>query len=164
MRIKGKKFIYQVKKVRLPNGVTASLEMIRHPGAALIAPFLSPGKMIFLRQYRAVLKRYLWELPAGTLNALETPLACARRELAEETGYRAGRITRLGRIYPVPGYSDEVIHLYRAERLAPRRAVQDPDEIITPMTLTRRQARDAVTAGRIRDAKTICALALCGWL
>lgn len=164
MKIKGKKFVYQVKKVRLPNGATTSLEMITHPGAALIVPFLSPDKVIFLRQYRAVLGQYLLELPAGTLDPAEAPLACARRELTEETGYRAGRITRLGQIYPVPGYSTETIHIYRAERLTPCHAEKDADEIITLKVLTRRQAQDGVARGRIRDAKTICALALCGWL
>jgi ADP-ribose pyrophosphatase len=160
MKIKGKKLTYIRERRRLPNGVVTNLEMIEHPGAALIVPFLSKDKVIFLRQYRAVLRRYLYELPAGTLSRRETPLACARRELPEEAGYAAGCFTYLGKIHPVPGYSTEVIHIFKAEKLAPQKAQKDFDEIIRAVVLSRRQIRQLFNQHKIVDAKTICALAM----
>jgi len=162
MRIKGKKFVYIREKRRLPNGVVTNLEMIEHPGAALIIPFLAPDKVIFLKQYRAVLRRYLYELPAGTLSKRETPLACARRELPEETGYAAQQFKYLGKIHPVPGYSTEVIHIFQAARLTPRAAEKDFDEIIRTVVLSRSQIRRLFRTRKIVDAKTICALAMAG--
>ena len=162
MRIQGKKFTYIQKQQRLPNGVVTRMEMIEHPGAALIVPFLSPNKIIFLRQYRAVMKKVLYELPAGTTSPGESPLACARRELPEETGYSARKIKKAGFIYPVPGYSTEVIHIFMAEGLKPQKAEKDFDEIIQTVVLSRAQVRRLFRQGKIHDAKTICALAFCG--
>lgn len=136
--------------------------MIEHPGAALIVPFLSSDRIVFLRQYRVVMKKELYELPAGTKDKGESPLACARRELPEETGYSARKIKKLGFIYPVPGYSTEVIHIFKAEGLKPQKAEQDFDEIIRTVVLSRAQVRKLFRQGKIHDAKTICALAFCG--
>ena len=84
-RIKGKKIIFSVVKRKLPTGKTAVLDLIEHPGAGLIVPFLAKDKVIFLRQYRAVFGAYLYELPAGTLDKSESALVCVKRELVEET-------------------------------------------------------------------------------
>ena len=164
MKFQGKKFSFAVIKKKLPNGRYADVDVIEHPGAVVIVPFLSRDTVIFLHQYRPVLGRYLLELPAGTLDKDEQPLACARRELIEETDHKAGVFTRLGKIYPVPGYSTEVIHIFKAEKLAPQAGTKDPDEIIRTKPLRKSAVRKLFRYGGITDAKTIAALSLCGWL
>ncbi len=151
-----------VAKERLPNGYVATFEMIKHPGAALIVPFLTKDKIIILRQLRPVIKSYIYELPAGTLGTGESPLSCARREIIEETGYSAKKFTFLGSIYPVPGYSTEKIAIYKAEGLRKERRLAEMDEVIHPRTFTRLEIRRLFRRGRIVDAKTICGLAMCG--
>ena len=103
--------------VKLPNGHTVRISFIEHPGAVIIVPLLPDGKVVLMRQYRPALKKYIYELPAGTIDPKEAPLVCARRELLEETGYKAKQFKRLGQIYPVPGYSTEIIHIFRAGSL-----------------------------------------------
>ena len=152
------------RTVRLPNGNTIHLELVDHPGAVLIAPFLTRDKVILLRQFRAVINSYIFELPAGTLEKGEQPLACARREIIEETGYSAKKFTRLGIIYPVPGYSTEKITLYKAEELTERGIACEPDDVIETLVVTKKMVREFFAAGKIIDAKTICAFAHCGWL
>ena len=162
MRIQGKKFTYVKQRRTLPNGIVTQIEMIEYPSAALIVPFLSADRIIFLKQFRVVLGKTLYELPAGTADRGESALACARRELPEETGYAAKKITRLGHIYPVPGYSTEVIHIFKAQQLFPRKADKDFDEIIQTVILTRAEIRKLFRQKKITDGKTICALAFCG--
>ncbi|HTY45913.1 MAG TPA: NUDIX hydrolase [Patescibacteria group bacterium] len=164
IRFKGKLISLFTEARRLPNGTRVRLEIIRHPGASLIVPFLNKDRIILLRQFRPVVNAYLYELPAGTLNKNETPLECARREVAEETGYRASRLRRLGFIYPVPGYSTEKITIYKAEGLIRQESCPEADEVIKTLSVSGRQVRSLFKKGRIIDAKTICALALCGWL
>ena len=153
-----------VKKETLPNGYRATFEMIRHPGAALVAPLLSRDRMILLRQLRPVIGAYIYELVAGTLGRGESPLACARREIIEETGFSASKFTRLGSIYPVPGYSTEKIVIFKAEGLKKVERRPEEDEVIETCVFTRAEVRKLLKSGRIVDAKTICALAMCGWL
>ncbi len=164
MKVKGKKYTFLVREAKLPDGRTTRVEMIEHPGAALIIPFITSRKIIMLRQYRAVLGSYLYELPAGTLEKGEKPLSCAQRELAEETGYGAKKLTRLGKIIPVPGYSDEVIHIFKAEGLTRQDAVKDVDEIIQTFLMSRQEVLNQFRKGKVVDGKTICALAFCRWL
>lgn len=161
---KGKLINLAAMTVRLPNKFIAHLEVITHPGAALVVPFLSKDKIILLRQLRPVIGAYLYELPAGTLKKNETALCCGRREIVEETGYRAKRFTRLGYIYPVPGYSTEKIVIFKAEGLSKKNAQADKDEIIQSLIVTRKQLKVMFAKGKIVDAKSICALTLCGWL
>ena len=108
-----------IDTVRFPNGSTGELEMIRHPGASAVIPFLSdPGgddpQILLIRQYRYAAERYLYEVPAGRLDAGEAPDACARRELKEETGCEAERVEHLTTIYTTPGFTDEKIHVFLA--------------------------------------------------
>ncbi len=152
------------RKQRLPNGRTAELELIEHPGAVLIIPFLDKERIIMLRQYRAVIDTYMYELPAGTLEKKEKHIACAHRELREETGYAAAKIRKLGLIYPAPGYTTEKIVIFRAEGLKESPLDQDKDEIITSKILSVKQIRSLFAKKKIVDAKTICALAFCGVL
>jgi ADP-ribose pyrophosphatase len=161
---KGKLLEVLVRKRRLPNGYLATFETIKHPGAALIVPFLSKNKIIMLRQLRPVINRYIYELPAGTLNKAESALACARREIVEETGYYAKKLTIIGKIYPVPGYSTERIIIYKAQGLKRKERRTEQDEVIKSHIFTKRQIRRLFKNGKIVDAKTIAALAFCGWL
>ena len=161
---KGRVFSLFKQKRRLPNGYLATLDIIEHPGAVLIIPFLKPGELIMLKQFRPVLNKYLFELPAGTRDISETPLACAHRELIEETGYAAKKMTLLGKIYPVPGYSTEKILIYRAKGLKPEKRAGDKDEIIKSNIFTKKETKKLFKTGKITDAKTISALALCHWL
>lgn len=164
MRIKGKKFTYVQEFVRLPSGMRVRLEKVIHPGAVVLVPFLKPSLIVFIRQYRATLKKYIYELPAGTLEPGESRLACAKRELAEETSYQARRFMYKGFIYPVPGYSTEVIHIYAAYDLACAAAQKDDDELLEPVVLSRAQAQRMFREGKIVDGKTVCALTFCGVL
>ena len=151
------KLIKVVTKTRLlPNGRRANLEIVEHPGAVLIVPFLDANRLILIHQFRPVLNTYLYELPAGTLNPGERPLACAGRELIEETGYRAGKLTKIGKIFPVPGYSTEVITLFKAENLKRTKQIaqKDLDEVIEVRPMTRGQIKNLFRRGRINDAKT----------
>ncbi len=161
---KGKLLKVYVKKLRLPNGYLATYEMIRHPGAALIVPFLTSDKIIMLKQLRPVVGAYIYELPAGTLDKNELPLSCARREIIEETGYAAKRFKLLGKIFPVPGYSTEKIFIYKAEGLKKADHHPEEDEVIETCVLSRAGVKKLFKTGKIVDAKTIAALAFCGWI
>lgn len=161
---KGKLINLAIKKVRLPNGYLACLEIIKHAGAALIIPFLTEEKIILLRQFRPVINSYLYEFPAGTLKRGELPLSCARREILEETGYTAKKLTFLGKIYPVPGYSTEKIFIYKAQKLKKQLRCTEEDEIIESLVVTKARLRKLFKSGKIVDAKTICALSMCGLL
>lgn len=152
------------EKVLLPNGTGVILDKIIHPGAVLIVPFVSDDKIVLLRQYRPVIGKYLYEFPAGTLKPGEPLLECARRELLEETGYTAFALEKIGVIYPVPGYSTEKITIFKATGLAPGRRHAEPDEIITIRILSKSQLRSLLEKGAMNDAKTICALSMCGRL
>ena len=149
---------------RLPNGFSAKVEIIEHPGAVVIVPFISSDKIILLHQYRPTIKQFLYELPAGTLKTGEKPLPCAQRELIEETGYRGARFTQLGQVYPVPGYSTEIMTIYSAHTLSPAYAPGDADEVIRVKIFTKLQLKKLFKSGKIKDAKTICGLTMCGIL
>lgn len=148
----------------LPNGYKAALEVIKHPGAALIVPFIGNNRIIMLKQYRPVINSYIYELPAGTLDRNEKPSECAKREIIEETSYKAGSIKRLGAIYPAPGYTTEKIVIFKAEKLQKVNAPCEADEIIKTHIFTKTEVKKLFKKGQIVDAKTICALSLCGWL
>ena len=150
--------------VKLPNGRTVRITLIKHPGAVIIAPFLNKDTVVMMRQFRPALKKYIYELPAGTLDPNESLATCAHRELLEETGLKAKKLTKLGSIYPVPGYSTEIIHLFKAEQLTMTQAQPEEYEVIETMPMTRLQVRQLMAKGKLMDAKTICTLAFCGWL
>ena len=127
---RGRVFDFYAENVTLPNGVTMEMEIIRHPGAAAIVTLMRDHSVLLLKQYRHAVGGFIWEIPAGTLDADEAPRACAERELTEETGYVARQWERLGEITPLPAYSDERIHLFMATDLVRSAQNLDEDELL----------------------------------
>ena len=147
-------------RVLLPNGGTTELEMVRHPGAAAVVPFITDQEILLVRQFRYAAQGFIYEVPAGTLHQGEAPEACAAREVQEEVGHRAGTLQHLASIYTTPGFTDEVIHLYTARDLEPAAQKLDHDEVLTVERLPFAEALRMIHDGRIVDAKSICALML----
>lgn len=144
----------------LPDGRQVELEVIRHPGAAAVVPVHEDGQVTLIRQWRHAGGGLHVEVPAGLLEANESPENCARRELDEETQLTAGRLDALGPIYTTPGFTDERIHLFLARDLQPGTGRPDGDEYIRPFRVPLPEALVMTTDGRITDGKTICALHL----
>jgi ADP-ribose pyrophosphatase len=162
---RGRVFELVRENVTLENGTTTDVEYIEHPGAAAMVPFLDDNRILLLKQYRHALKKYIWEIPAGTLDPREEIIDCARRELVEETGYSAGQWHRLGEITPVPGYSDERIHIYLAGELQPAAQDLDADEVIQVQKVDFKKALEMIGSGQIQDAKSIAGLFMASsWL
>lgn len=149
-----------IDTVTLPNGATVDLEVIRHPGAAAVVPLDWNGDVLLIRQYRHAAGGYIYEVPAGKLDAGEPPEVCAARELIEEAGVEAGQIDRLGSILTTPGFTDEVIHLYLARDLARAPQKLEADEVLTVERVPFARALAMCSDGSIRDAKSMCALFL----
>ena len=144
-----------VDAVELPGGRPGQREYVKHPGGVCVAPLTEDGALLFVRQFRYPYGRVLLELPAGKLTPGEDPLACGRRELKEETGATAAEYISLGTLYPSPGYTNEVIHLYAARGLTMGDACPDEDEFLEPEKIPLEEAVRMVLEGEIADAKTI---------
>jgi ADP-ribose pyrophosphatase len=149
--------------VRFPDDSTGRLEMLRHPGASAVVPFLDDPRgpdprVLLLRQFRHAADGFIWEVPAGRLDAGEAPEACARRELEEETGMRAGTLERLTTIYTTPGFTDERIHLFLAHGLEVGAHRREADEFMEVHPLRWSAVLALVRAGEIQDAKTLTTL------
>lgn len=142
----------------LPGGRQATLESIRHPGAAAALPFLPDGRVLLVRQYRHAMGGLILEVPAGKLDPGESPDTCAAREVEEEVGYRVGALTLLGSVFTTPGFTDEVIWLYEAHDLTATRTAHESDEVIEVLTWDFAEAVRAVSDGRIRDGKSVAAI------
>ena len=149
--------------VRFPDDSVGQLEILRHPGAAAVVPFLDPPRdpdprVVLIRQFRHAADGFIWEVPAGRLDSGESPEHCARRELEEETGMRAARLERLTTIYTTPGFTDERIHLFLAEELEPGAEHREADEFMELHTLRWSEVLRLVEQGEIVDGKTLVAL------
>lgn len=153
----GKVISLQVDHVKLPNGQTATREIVKHPGAVGIMA-LHDDKLLVVEQYRKSLERSLVEIPAGKLEQGEEPLEAARRELQEETGYTCSTMKHVCSFYTSPGFADEILHLYAAEGLTKGEASLDEDEFLDCDSLTLDEALLYIAEGQIRDAKTIAAV------
>ena len=152
-----------VDTVRFPDGTTGTLEMIRHPGASAVLPFLSDPsgddpELLLIRQYRYAADGFVYEIPAGRLDAGEAPEACAHRELLEETGCRATRMEHLCTFYTTPGFTDEKIHAFMASELTRGEAQLEADEFVELKPVTLSRALEMVRDGEIVDAKTALTL------
>ncbi len=149
--------------VRFPNDSEGQLEMLRHPGASAVVPFVDPPReadprVVLIRQFRHAADGFIWEVPAGRLDAGESPETCARRELEEETGMRARRLERLTTIYTTPGFTDERIHLFLAEGLDAGAEQREADEFMELHTLRWSRVLDMVERGEIVDGKTLISI------
>jgi len=147
-----------VDTVTLPNGLTVNLEVVRHPGAAAVVPLKDDGTVFLIRQFRHAAGGFIYEIPAGKLNPGEDPAACAARELEEEIGYRAGKLELLSSIFTAPGFTDEVIHVYKATGLTTGRQQLDRDEVLDVIEMPLQEAMRMIETGAIRDAKSIVGL------
>lgn len=159
----GRTIHVDVDTVRFPDGKTGELEMVRHPGAAAIVPFLSDPtgddpQILLLRQYRYAADGFVYEIPAGKLDEGEDPAVCASRELLEETGCTAERLERLTTIYTTPGFTDERIHLFMATGLTTGDTAHEEHEFISIERFTLSQALEMIERGEIMDGKTVCGL------
>ena len=149
--------------VRFPDGSTGQLEMLRHPGASAVVPFLDDPRgpdprVLLLRQFRHAADSFIWEIPAGRLDPGESPEVCARRELEEETGMRAGGLERLTTIYTTPGFTDERIHLFLARDLTAGSHRREADEFMEVHTVRWSEVGQLIRSGAIQDAKTLTTL------
>lgn len=155
---RGRVFEVWSEGVALPSGRRARREVVRHPGSVAVLSVGPGGRVLLLRQFRHAVGGVIWEIPAGTLEPGERPAVCARRELLEETGYRARRWKKLTTIYPSPGILDERLHLYAAWDLTRGTSRPQADEDIVCRWVSMARALSMVRSGRLADAKSICAL------
>jgi ADP-ribose pyrophosphatase len=159
---KGKVFSVDRDQVRMPNGRTVSVDVVRHSKSVVLLPVPEPGKVILIRQYRYPVNAFLWELPAGSVDEGESPDEAARRECHEEIGLVPSTVVRLSAMLPTPGYCDEEMIFYRVaglEKTAEQAAV-DEDEDIDAQVFELREARDMIRRGEIVDMKTVLGLGL----
>jgi ADP-ribose pyrophosphatase len=149
-------------RVRLPHGPTVVLDVVRHRGSVVMIPEPAPGRVLLVRQYRYAIGRWIWELPAGSLEPGERPDRAARRECAEEIGLVPGRIARVADLFPTPGFCDERMIFYRCLdlRRPARAAVVDEDEDLEPREFTRRELDRMIRDGDIVDMKTVVGLTM----
>ena len=155
---KGRIVHLRLEEVTLPNGVTITLEMVRHPGAAAIVALDENDGVRLIRQFRHAAGGFIWEIPAGVLHPGEEPAACAARELREETGLVAEEFLRLGSILATPGFCDERVHLFLARGLTEVGQELEFDEVLTVTRVPLADALAMIHSGEIEDAKSIAAL------
>jgi ADP-ribose pyrophosphatase len=158
----GRIFDVHVDRVRLPIGREIDLEVVRHPRSVVLLPMAAADQLVLVRQYRYPVDRWLWELPAGSLDPGEEPEAAALRECHEEIGKTATRATFLGSFFPTPGFCDEEMYFYRLEDLREPTspAVQDEDELLEPQVFGLDELRGMVLTGEITDMKTVVGIGL----
>jgi ADP-ribose pyrophosphatase len=159
----GKVINVDVDTVRFPNGKTGELEMVRHPGASAVVPFLTDPhgadpQIMLIRQFRHAADGFIYEIPAGKLDGDEDPKVCAERELREETGCSAGRIEHLCTFYTTPGFTDERIHAFMAYELTRGNAAQEQDEFMSMEPTPMSRALEMIRSGELNDAKSALAI------
>lgn len=158
----GKVFSVDRDAVRMPNGRSVIVDVVRHAQSVVLVPVPEPGKVILVRQYRYPVNAFLWELPAGSVDEGETPDQAARRECHEEIGLVPATVVRLSAMYPTPGYCDEQMIFFRVSSLEDtgEQAQVDEDEDIEARTFDLAEARDMIRRGEITDMKTLVGLTL----
>ena len=153
----GRKFNFEVNRLRLPNKAEGEWECIRHPGGALAIPVTPEGKLVLVRQYRFAVSARLLEFPAGTVEVDENPLETVEREIQEEIGYKAHECQKIGEFFLASGYSDEIIYTFLAKGLEKLEEppVQDADEDIEVVFFTPSELEQAIMDGELVDSKSI---------
>lgn len=164
-RVEAEETIFQGRIIRLvardlvlPNGRRTTFHIVEHPGAVAIVPVHSNGDVVLLKQFRPTIGSEIYEIPAGTIEKGEAPLATAKREIIEETGLRARSWSKIAEFYTAPGFCTELMHVYVARGLSPASADGDADEILKPVRMSLSAAIRLVRAKKIRDAKSIAGL------
>lgn len=154
----GKAIDFVCDTIILPNGKKATREYTVHPGAVAVIPLLTKTKLILVKQYRYPVKQVTYELPAGKLLKGENPYYCVKRELAEETGYKAKTVKKLITFWPAPAFSTELLHVYVAEKLTYVGHNLDEDEFLDRKVVSMETSISWVKHGKIRDSKSIIGL------
>jgi len=157
---KGAVFDVERDSLREENGIEIVREVVRHPGGAGALPLFDDGRVALVKQYRHPARRELLEIPAGKIEAGETPETCAAREVEQEIGFRVGRIEMLAEFYSTPGFCEEKLHVYLATDLTPSSQALDHDELVEVVHLPFAEAAQMAERGGIEDSKTIIALLL----
>lgn len=147
-----------VQDYLLPNGALDTLEVIHHQGGAAVLPLFENGDLLLIKQYRAAVGQYLWEIPAGKIEAGEDPKNTAHRELIEETGYSCGELHVLGEIWTTPGFCNEKIYLYLAKNLEQSEQSLEHGEVIEIHRKTISEISSMIQRNEIPDSKTLIAL------
>lgn len=155
---KGKLISVRSDRIQDSQGRVHQYDIVLHPGAAVMIPIHEGGKIHLVKQWRRASQEILIELPAGTLENNENPLHCAQRELQEEIGYKAKKMTSLGGFFTAPGFCNEYLHLFLAEELIESPLIGDDSDKIDPCLLSLEEALDWIEQGKIKDAKTICGI------
>jgi ADP-ribose pyrophosphatase len=159
----GKVINVDIDTVEFPNGSVGELEMVRHPGASAVVPFLTDPhgddpQILLIKQFRHAAESFIYEIPAGKLDGNEPPIDCAHRELREETGCTASQMDHVYTFFTTPGFTDEKIHVFMATGLTRGESSHEKDEFMTIETVTLSQALELVKKGELVDAKTALAL------
>ena len=159
----GRIFNVDIDRVRFPDGSEGELEMLRHPGASAVVPFLSDPagtdpQILLIRQYRYAADDFVYEIPAGRLDEGEDPAECAKRELREETGCTASSVERLTTIFTTPGFTDEKIHLFLATGITQGDHAREKDEFLEAVPMPLSRALAMIQDGEIVDSKTVVAI------
>ena len=155
----GKIIKVEVDDVVLPDGKKSKRECVRHTGGAAVL-FVKDGNVALVKQFRYLYGKEIYEIPAGKLNAGEDTKAAAERELEEETGYRAASSCHLVDIYPTPGYTDEIIHVYYVDDAVFAGQKLDEGEFLNCVFMPVKKVAEMIESGQINDSKTICAVFL----
>jgi ADP-ribose pyrophosphatase len=160
---KGKIITLNRETVRFPDGTIAEMDIVRHPGASAIVPFMSDPEgddpqLLLLRQYRYAAGGYIYEIPAGRLDGDESPADCAARELKEETGCTAERLEPMYTMFTTPGFTNEVIHVFLASGLTHGESAREADEFVDVVIMSLAEALELIRTGEIIDAKSALAI------
>ena len=161
----GRVFSAVVDRVRLPHGVVVDMEVVRHPVSVVLIPLDDEQRVVLVRQYRYAVDRWIWELPAGSVDPGEAPEAAAARECAEEIQLSPGHVQHLGSFYPTPGFCDEAMIFFRLTNLRTPGAADpevhvDPDEYFEIRRFTLNELRALISRGEIQDMKTVVGVSL----
>lgn len=151
----------RVETVEFDNGRTAYREVVDHPGGVGVLALTDDQRIIMVKQFRKPIEQAIWEIPAGKLNKGEDPLECGKRELEEETGFKAKEFVSLGYFYPTPGFANEVTHLFFAKGLYMGKTNPDEDEFLEIEEISVEKIRDMIGKNQINDAKTVIAFLKC---